>query len=213
MTLSLSRSICSTSLTTGAFLERATSCKPHQNSFLSDTLVDYFYFYVLFISSALGQKQTSSHVRRMSALPGGLNRSTQHSISFFLLEFESQGLAQAASDPKVPVFSAAVKPRKYARHIVIHSSFPLQEIECCVDRLSRLPKADIRSRRFNVRFVPIADIPKSPARMKKPASRRSLRNSTRYSTSFRSRQLLHFHPEANFSSTTLNFDTVTSSTR
>ena len=57
-TLSLSRSICSTSLTTGAFLERATSCKLRQNSFLSDTLVDYFDFYVLFISSALGQKQT-----------------------------------------------------------------------------------------------------------------------------------------------------------
>jgi hypothetical protein len=41
----------------------------------------------------------------MSAFGGGLNRSTQHSISFFLLGFESQGLAYTASDPKVPSFS------------------------------------------------------------------------------------------------------------
>jgi hypothetical protein len=79
----------------------------------------------------------------MSALGGGINRSTQHSISFFLLGFESQGLAHAASDPKVPVFSAAVKPRKYPRHIVIHSIFPHQDRECCVDRLNRPSKADI----------------------------------------------------------------------
>src|SRR5712691_9857636 len=69
----------------------------------------------------------------MSALGGGFNRSTQHSISFFLLEFESQGLAHAAGDPKVPVFSAAVKPRKYPRHIVIRSIFPHQ------DRVLRRP--------------------------------------------------------------------------
>jgi hypothetical protein len=75
----------------------------------------------------------------MSAFGGGINRSTQHSISFFLLGFESQGLAHAASDPKVPVFSAAVKPRKYPRHIVIHSIFPHQDRECCVDRLNRQP--------------------------------------------------------------------------
>ena len=48
----------------------------------------------------------------MSALGGGLNRSTQHSISFYLLGFEAQGLARTASDAKVPGFSAAVKPRK-----------------------------------------------------------------------------------------------------
>jgi hypothetical protein len=48
------------------------------------------------------------------------NRSTQLSISFFLLGFESQGLAHTASDPKVPGF-----------------------FECCVDRLNRQPKADI----------------------------------------------------------------------
>ncbi len=72
----------------------------------------------------------------MSALGGGLNRSTQHSISFYLLGFESQGLAYAASDPKVSVFSAAMKPRKYPRRIIIHSFFPPFEIACCVDRLS-----------------------------------------------------------------------------
>src|SRR5437868_14551280 len=79
----------------------------------------------------------------MSVLGGGLNRSTQHSISFSLLGFESQGLAHAASDPKVSVFSAAVKPRKYPRRIVIHSIFPLFRIECCVDRLSWQPEAGI----------------------------------------------------------------------
>ena len=79
----------------------------------------------------------------MSTFDGGLNRSTQHSISFYLLGFEPQGLARTASDPKVPGFSAAVKPRKYPRRFVKHSIFPLQDRECCVDRLNRPPKADI----------------------------------------------------------------------
>ena len=61
----------------------------------------------------------------MSALGGGLNRSTQHSISFYLLGFEPQGLARTASDAKVPGFSAAVKPRKNSRRFVTHSVFPL----------------------------------------------------------------------------------------
>jgi hypothetical protein len=90
----------------------------------------------------------------MSALGGGLNRSTQHSISFSLLGFESQGLAHAASDPKVSVFSAVVKPRKYPRCIVIHSIFPPSRIECCVDRLSWQSKADIATGPSNVRFTP-----------------------------------------------------------
>ena len=79
----------------------------------------------------------------MSALCGGLNRSTQHSISFYLLGFEPQSLARTASDAKVPGFSAAVKPRKNSRRFVTHSVFPLQDRECCVDRLNRPPIADI----------------------------------------------------------------------
>ena len=79
----------------------------------------------------------------MSAIDGGLNRSTQHSISFFLLGFESQGLARTAGDAKVLGFSAAVKPRKNPRRFVIHSVFPLQDRECCVDRLNRPHLADI----------------------------------------------------------------------
>src|SRR5215472_6656166 len=79
----------------------------------------------------------------MSALGGGFNRSTQHSISFFLLGFESQGLAHTASDPKVPGFSAAVKRRKNSRCFIIHPVLPLQDRECCVDRLNRQSKADI----------------------------------------------------------------------
>src|SRR5689334_2895105 len=79
----------------------------------------------------------------MSALGGGFNRSTQHSISFFLLGFESQGLCTLPAIPKVPVFSAAVEPRKYPRRIVAHSIFPIQDRECCVDRLNRQPIADI----------------------------------------------------------------------
>src|SRR5258708_23424738 len=55
---------------------------------------------------------------------------------YSLLGFESQGLAHAASNPKVSGFSAAVKPRKYPRRIVIHSIFPPFRIECCADRLS-----------------------------------------------------------------------------
>ena len=76
----------------------------------------------------------------MSALGGGLNRSTQHSMSFYLLGFEPQGLART-----VPGFSAAVKPRKNSRRFVTHSVFPLQDRECCVDRLNRPPIADILS--------------------------------------------------------------------
>ena len=38
---------------------------------------------------------------------GGLNRSTQHSISFYLLGFEPQGLARTASDAKVPGSASA----------------------------------------------------------------------------------------------------------
>ena len=55
----------------------------------------------------------------MSALGGGLNRSTQHSISFYLLGFEPQGLARTASDTKVPWFlcrsEASKKPSTF-RH-------------------------------------------------------------------------------------------------
>ena len=79
----------------------------------------------------------------MSAKGGGFNRSTQHSISFYLLGFEPQGLARTASDTKAPGFSAAVKPRKNPRRFVTHSVFPLQDRECCVDRLNRQPIADI----------------------------------------------------------------------
>jgi hypothetical protein len=82
-------------------------------------------------------RQGSLRDRPMSALGGGFNRSTQHSISFFLLGFESQGFAHTASDPKVPGFSAAVKPQKKPRRFVIRSVFPLQDEECCVDRLNR----------------------------------------------------------------------------
>ena len=60
----------------------------------------------------------SGHVQCNLGCPlmcGGFNRSTQHSISFFLLGFESQGVVSDASDLKVPVCSAAVKPRKYPR--------------------------------------------------------------------------------------------------
>ena len=46
----------------------------------------------------------------------GLNRSTQHSISFILLRFESQVLAHAASDPKGPVFSDLIAVRCAAGH-------------------------------------------------------------------------------------------------
>ena len=81
--------------------------------------------------------------KQMSALCGGFNRSTQHSISFFLLGFESRGLAHTAGDPKVPGFSAAVKTPKKHRRVVIHSVFPLRDRECCVDRLNRQPIADI----------------------------------------------------------------------
>ena len=62
---------------------------------------------------------------------------------YFIMPIQSDGifgkdiLAHAASDPEVPVFSAAVKPRKYLRRTFIHSVFALREIECCVDRLSR----------------------------------------------------------------------------
>ena len=88
----------------------------------------------------------------MSAIGGGLNRSTQHSISFYLLGFEPQGLARTASDAKAPGFSAAVKPRKNPRRFVTHSVFPLQDRECCVDRLNRPHKADIPLPSINVCF-------------------------------------------------------------
>jgi len=39
----------------------------------------------------------------MSALGGGLNRSTQHSISFYLLGFEPQVLRALPAMPKSPV--------------------------------------------------------------------------------------------------------------
>ncbi|HUL88489.1 MAG TPA: hypothetical protein VLU23_09935, partial [Pseudolabrys sp.] len=39
------------------------------------------------------------------------------SISFFLLGFESQGVAHIACDPKVPGFSAAAKSSKNPRRI------------------------------------------------------------------------------------------------
>ena len=57
----------------------------------------------------------------MSALCGGFNRSTQHSISFYLLGFEPQGLARTASDAKSPRFlcrsEASEKPSTF-RHIL-----------------------------------------------------------------------------------------------
>ena len=94
-----------------------------------------------FIPTANASQRLSGRSRgggnQMSALGGGLNRSTQHSISFYLLGFEPQGLARTASDAKVPGFSAAVKPRKYPRRFVTHSIFLLQDRECCVDRLNR----------------------------------------------------------------------------
>ena len=90
----------------------------------------------------------------MSALGGGFNRSTQHSISFYLLGFEPQGLARTASDAKVPGFSAAMKPRKNPRRFVTHSVFPLQDRECCVDRLNRPSKADMAACLSDVRFTP-----------------------------------------------------------
>jgi hypothetical protein len=62
----------------------------------------------------------------MSAFGGGFNRSTQHSISFFPLGFESQGLGQTASDPKVPGFSAAVKPQKNLDVSSYIPSFPFK---------------------------------------------------------------------------------------
>jgi len=49
------------------------------------------------------------------------------SISFFLLGFESQGVAHIACDPKVPGFSAAAKSSKNPRRIGIHSVFLLQD--------------------------------------------------------------------------------------
>ena len=76
------------------------------------------------------RKRTCAVQLGMSAKCGGFNRSTQHSISFFLLGFESQGVVSDASDLKVPVCSAAVKPRKYPRPSP-------QDSECCVDRLNR----------------------------------------------------------------------------
>jgi hypothetical protein len=62
----------------------------------------------------------------MSAIGGGFNGSTQHSISFFLLGFECQGLAHTASDPKVPGFSAAVKSQKTLDVLSYTPSFPLK---------------------------------------------------------------------------------------
>src|SRR5689334_11375964 len=94
----------------------------------------------------------------MSALGGGFNRSTQHSISFFLLGFESQGLCTLPAIPKVPVFSAAVEPRKYPRRIVAHSIFPIQDRECCVDRLNRQSLADMPSCSAHVAFGVKADM-------------------------------------------------------
>src|SRR5437868_10783374 len=90
----------------------------------------------------------------MSVLGGGVNRSTQHSISFSLLGFESQGLAHAAGDPKVSVLSAAVKPRKYPRRIGHPLHLSPFRIECCVDRLSWQSEADISSFLTDVRFTP-----------------------------------------------------------
>jgi hypothetical protein len=43
----------------------------------------------------------------MSAIGGGFNRLTQHSISFFLLEFGSKGLAPLAAIPKFPVLGCS----------------------------------------------------------------------------------------------------------
>jgi len=67
----------------------------------------------------------------MSAFGGGFNRSTQHSISFFMLEFEFQGLAHAASDPKVPGFSAAVESSIISstyRHTLHLSPFRIESV-------------------------------------------------------------------------------------
>ncbi|MGA8917810.1 MAG: hypothetical protein WB540_03690, partial [Pseudolabrys sp.] len=97
---------------------------------------------------------TKLEMVRMSANDGGFNRSTQHSISFYLLGFEPQGLARTASDAKVPGFSAAVKPRKNPRRFVAYSVFPLQDRKCCVDRLNRPSLADISGWAEHVRFAP-----------------------------------------------------------
>ena len=118
---------------------------------------------------ALGQKRTKLSVSAMSTLGGGLNRSTQHSISFFLLGFESRGLAHTAGDPKVPGFSAAVKTSKKTstcRHTLRLS--PSRQ------RVLRRPvepavKADMCSALGDVRFVPIADMP-TPLSSVRPAS-------------------------------------------
>ena len=115
----------------------------------------------------------------MSALGGGLNRSTQHSISFYLLGFEPQGLARTAGDAKVPGFSAAVKPRKNPRRFVTHSVFPLQDRECCVDRLNRPLKADICTAKRRVRFTPES----------RHSERKSIRVMFRYLS--RARERLH----------------------
>ena len=106
----------------------------------------------------------------MSALGGGFNRSTQHSISFFLLGFESQGLAHTASDPKVPRFlcrsEASKKPSTFRHTLRLSPSrrrVLRRPVEPAVisrhDRTSALPpKADICSYGRNVRFVPIAAV-------------------------------------------------------
>ena len=64
--------------------------------------------------------------RRMSALGCGVNRSTQHPISFYLLGFEPKDLAHTASDPKVPGFSAAAKLRKNLFVSSYTPSFPFK---------------------------------------------------------------------------------------
>jgi hypothetical protein len=68
-----------------------------------------------------------------------VNQSTQHSISFFLLGFESQVLAHTASAPKVPGFSAAVKLRRTFDVSSDTPSFPFKaEVLRRLNRLAHL---------------------------------------------------------------------------
>ena len=75
---------------------------------------------------------------------GEFNRSTQHSISFYLLGFEPRGLAPTASNAKALGCSAAVKPRMNPRRFLTHAVFSLQDRECCVNRLNRPVKQLVR---------------------------------------------------------------------
>ena len=79
----------------------------------------------------------------------GQRNTPSHSICWGL---NPKVLRALPAMPKVPGFSAAVKPRKNPRRFVTYFVFPLQDRECCVDRLNRPPKADIpRCHNFEIR--------------------------------------------------------------